>query len=455
MPDAPRAVQTLSCGVRNPDMKHRLAATLAASSFVAFGVTSAQGASPRALRLDEALRLADRNAPAIVQAFGQVRSGAAQTRSAFAAFLPTANITASNTEQSPASPRVNPATGELIAGRWAITQGYAIGLQLFNGFQRLNRLRSARAGETVADAGYTAQRFAIALQVKQQFFASLAARESEVVAQAQVAQAEQQLVLAVARVQAQTATRSDSLRARIQVGTARVALLQALNDRAIADAALGRLVGLETAVTASADGLPEESAAVPDSATLARVEAEAPSVRSALAQVGLARADQRTARGQYWPTLSLNWNRNRAGPANDFSLMPDRFSYAGSLRFGLNIPLFDQLQREQAQVQAGIGLDNAEAQLRDTRLAARQTATQALSALGTARAQLQLQAEAVGAADEDLRVQQERYQLGVATMLDVLTSHTTLAQARAALVQARFNARVARAQLEALAGRLL
>ncbi|MCU0622587.1 MAG: TolC family protein [Gemmatimonadaceae bacterium] len=430
-------------------------AQMAPSAVSASGPPASARTTPRPLRLDEALRLAERNAPSIVQAFGQVRSGAAQTRSAMAAFLPTASITASNTEQSPASPRVNPATGELIAGRWAITQGYAVGVQLFNGFQRLNRLRSARAGETVADAGHTAQRFAIALQVKQQFFASLAARESEAVAQAQVAQAEQQLTLAVARVLAQTATRSDSLRARIQLGTARVALLQAQNDRAIADAALQRLVGLDAPVTASAEGLPEETAAVPDSATLARVEADAPTVRSALAQVGLARADQRTARGQYWPTLSLNWNRNRAGPANTFSIMPDRFAYAGSLRFGLNIPLFDQLQREQAQVQAAIGLDNAEAQLRDARLAARQTAAQALAALGTARAQFTLQGEAVLAAEEDLRVQQERYQLGVATMLDVLTSQSALVQARAALVQARFSARVARAQLEALAGRLL
>ncbi|MCE2942151.1 MAG: TolC family protein [Gemmatimonadota bacterium] len=434
-----------------------MAYRLGAFALLALGATSASGQSPspRALRLDEAQRLAERNAPAIVQAFGQVRSSAAQARSAMAAFLPTASITASNTEQSPASPRVNPATGELIAGRWAITQGYAVGLQLFNGFQRLNRLRSARAAADAADAGHTAQRFAVALQVTQQFFASLAARETEQVALAQEAQAAQQLALAVARVLAQTATRSDSLRARVQLGTARVALLQARNDRAVADAALQRLVGLEGPVTAIADGLPDAMAAVPDSATLARLEAEAPSVRSAMASVGLAHADQRAARGQYWPTLSVNWNRNRAGPANDFTLSPDRFAYAGSLRFGLTVPLFDQLQREQAQVQAAIGLDNAEAQLRDARLAARQTATQALAALGTARAQFALQGEAVTAAEEDLRVQQERYQLGVATMLDVLTSQSALAQARAALVQARFTARVARAQLEALAGRLL
>jgi outer membrane protein len=52
-------------------------------------------------------------------------------------------------------------------------------------------------------------------------------------------------------------------------------------------------------------------------------------------------------------------------------------------------------------------------------------------------------------------VQQQRYQLGVSTVLDVLTSQSQLNQARLALVQARFAARTARAQLEALVGREL
>jgi outer membrane protein TolC len=52
-------------------------------------------------------------------------------------------------------------------------------------------------------------------------------------------------------------------------------------------------------------------------------------------------------------------------------------------------------------------------------------------------------------------VQQQRYQLGAGTILDALTSQTTLNQARLSLIQARFNYRVAKAQLEALVGREL
>ena len=50
-------------------------------------------------------------------------------------------------------------------------------------------------------------------------------------------------------------------------------------------------------------------------------------------------------------------------------------------------------------------------------------------------------------------MQQQRYELGASTLLDVITSQTTLNQARVALIQARLNARVARAQLESIIGR--
>jgi len=50
-------------------------------------------------------------------------------------------------------------------------------------------------------------------------------------------------------------------------------------------------------------------------------------------------------------------------------------------------------------------------------------------------------------------VQQRRYELGATTLLDLLTSQTQLDTARNALIRARYDYRVARAQLEALIGR--
>jgi outer membrane protein len=80
---------------------------------------------------------------------------------------------------------------------------------------------------------------------------------------------------------------------------------------------------------------------------------------------------------------------------------------------------------------------------------------QNLDQLRTAQTRVEVGQLSVAAAREDLRVQQQRYQAGASTLLDVLTSQTQLREAESALIQARLDARVARAQLEALIGRPL
>jgi outer membrane protein len=58
----------------------------------------------------------------------------------------------------------------------------------------------------------------------------------------------------------------------------------------------------------------------------------------------------------------------------------------------------------------------------------------------------------VQAAQEDLRVQQQRYNLGSSTQLEVTTSQNALNAARQSLIQARLDYRTARAQIEAIIG---
>jgi outer membrane protein len=59
------------------------------------------------------------------------------------------------------------------------------------------------------------------------------------------------------------------------------------------------------------------------------------------------------------------------------------------------------------------------------------------------------------AAEEELRVQQERYRLGMATIIDVLASQISMEQAEVDIVRTRLDYRVAKAQIESLIGREL
>jgi outer membrane protein len=407
----------------------------------------------RPISLDEAVRLAQRNAPSAVAARGAIRASAAGVRSAYGAFIPSLSASAGNTRQG--GDRLGP-QGTLIpftGAPWSMSTGLNTSLELFDGGRRLYELRQARADVTSAEATDVLQRFRVALDVKQQYFAVLAARESESAALTQLEQAQQQLRAASARVAAGAATKSDSLRSVILVGNAQLAVLQSRNDLRVASAALTRLTATPYLVTAAADDSSESLDVALDSATLANIAARGPAVEQAEAALSASKAGVRAARTPYLPSITASYNYSGNGTNQSFRFYDDQYAYSNSLRFNLSYPIFNGFQREANIVRANVAEDNAEAALRDARFLATQSLTQFVGQLQTSAQQAAIQEAAIAAATEDLRVQQQRYELGASTLLDVLTSQTQLNQARVALIQARYQARTARAQIEALIGR--
>ena len=100
-----------------------------------------------------------------------------------------------------------------------------------------------------------------------------------------------------------------------------------------------------------------------------------------------------------------------------------------------------------------MAVDNAEAALRDARLAARENLTPTWGTLRVAAQRVERETASVAAAEEDLRVQQQRYALGSSTLLDVLTSQTQLNDGAPGAHPGALRPSIARAQLEALVGR--
>jgi outer membrane protein len=208
-------------------------------------------------------------------------------------------------------------------------------------------------------------------------------------------------------------------------------------------------------VTAAADESLDRPGLPLDDETLRRLALDGPAVQQASASLQAAQAALRGAWTSYLPTVTASYSRSGNGTGADFTLSTQDYSYSGSLRLSLSLPIFQRLQRVQQVTQAQVALQNAEAALRDARLAALQGLTQSLGSFHAAEERVATQTATLGAAAEDLREQQEKYEIGAATLLDVLTSQTTLDQARHDLIQARYDQRVAKAQLEALVARSL
>ena len=411
-------------------------------------------AQARSITLADAIRLSERVQPGVVRAAGTVTTAAAQRRSAMGSYLPSVTASSSASDFYSEGPsRVDPVTGQVLSGsntNRSVSTSLSASMDLFTGFRRGAESRAAKAGQTAAEASLVDARFQQALATTNQFFNALAAAQLVKVRQASVRRAEEQLKVSVNKLLAGSATRSDTLRSRVTLGSANLDLIQA--GTALAEAELARLVGEPGRLQAADDSAFYQVVAPLDTVAI-RTEAEAtsPLVRSTVAEADAARAGLSAAKSAYWPSLTLGGNTSwNATGANDYELLNQR-----QLTLGLRWNLFDRFDRELSITQQSADLDVADASAADARREVASQLTAALAQLDAARTQIDITQTSVVAATEDLRVQQERYRLGASTIVDVLSSQEALNQAEVDVVVARFTYLRAKAQIEALIGRTL
>jgi outer membrane protein len=410
----------------------------------------------QSVTLADAIRLSERVQPDMVRAEAAVRSAGAHRRNAWGAYLPSISASSAASDFfSEGTSRIDPVTGQLTGGNTtnrSISTSLSASLDLFTGFRRGAEMRAARASDDAAQASFVDARFQQALTTTNQFLDALAAAQLLRVRETSVQRAEQQLKVSVAKLRTGSATRSDSLRSLVTLGSARLDQITTATQLATAEANLARLIGQTGRVRALDDSAFYRIVPILDTQAL-RMEAESksPQVQSAAASAAAARATVRASRAAYWPTLALSantsWNGSRI---NDYTLLNQR-----QLSLSLRWNLFDRFDRELTITQREADLDVAEATAADTKRAVAADLTMRLAELDAARERIDITQTSVVAAGEDLRVQQERYRLGVSTIVDLLTSQEALNQAEVDVVNARFDYLRAKAQLEALIGRKL
>lgn len=427
----------------------------AAAALLLTAPVAAQG-TLKAVTLDQALAMAERASPSVLQAQGSVRSAELSTRQQILQFLPSLTLRPqADLNLSSGKSRLDPVTQEVISGNQT-TPSYGVtlsgNLTLFDGFQRQHQLTARRAAERVADAGLVSARFSLMQTTTSAFFDALQAQKVLRVNEGSVQQNEEQLRIATAKLQAGAGQRSDSLSAFVSLSQARLSLLQAEATLATAEANLGRYIGVDGRVTAIDDSAYYLPPAPVDTAALrAEILASSPQIRTSVANVVSAEANYRAAKGAYWPTLSMNASTSwTAQKYNDYALEPRR-----SLGISLSFSPWTNLSRETQVENAAISIDNAQANLADLRRNLNAQVTSAFTTLANAQQSVTVSGLSVAAAQENVRVMNERYKLGVATIIDLLQVQQSLTQAEVNQVQAQYSYLRAKAQLEALAGRML
>lgn len=401
--------------------------------------------TPR-ITLADAIARATRLDPNYIRAVGSVGNAAWARRSTVSALvLPSLSLSSDYTASS--TPILNLGLGRAVKTLASVRADARF--ELFTGGRKLAELRRTNAELETAEATEMQAKFLTALGTEADYYAVLGSRELVDVARDRLSRAEEQLVIARARVVSGAVVQTDTLQLLLEVNRARVSLLREEARLTVARLQLGRRVGIRGAVDAAPlDSLlpPELPVTLPQAVALALEQG--PDYRIARGNEAAASAILRARTAGYLPQASVSASVSKF----DESFFPKLLNRR-SLTFSVQVPLWDNFQRELGVDRARAARDLARALREDVERAAETDVTAAYEAHRTAIAAARYSEQGVGVARENYRVQQARYRAGASTILDLLESQSQLTVAQSELVQARYAIRLALAALEVLVGR--
>ena len=433
-------------------LKSILMACVSALLVSALGTGAAAQDDTQTVSLQRAVELAQLHSPQLAQTQASLVNAGSSRRRALGSFLP--NISVSSGASVNSSSRFDPNTQRVVEGSSdSYNAGLSASYQIFQGGRKYYELGRTASARMEAEARLQSQRFSVVLQTTTLYMNALRQSDLVSVAEASRDRAEESLAITRARVEGGAATRSDTLRTRLELMNARQSLLQSQNQLRAARFALGRQVGMDGPVAPAEVGdLSPAPLALAESEIIALAESVSPAVRAAEAAASVANSSLGNARSSYLPSLSASSNYSWAN--QDRSLTGGNTSW--SFRVSGSYSLFDGFAREQSLSQASESRRVARLTEDDARRSVRQDVDAALRTLETQEQAIDIAMEARAVALEDLRLNRIRYEVGgTATILDVITSQVALDQAETNLVSARYDYALAKAELESIIGREL
>jgi len=413
------------------------------------------GSAP--LTIQESIEIALQKSPTLQAAQSAIKEAKYRRLAAVSDFLPQASTQYSYTRLDreptmtiPPNPPVPIGTKDIY--NWTST----VAQPVFTGGALINNYLLARLGVDTARVEFERTRLDLILSVKEAYYGVLTAEKGVEVAKQTVEQLESNLEVAQAFFDVGMTAKNDLLQVEVSMAQARQSLITAQNTLEVARAVFNTLLrrGINEPVW-----LVEALEYVPMTIDMGRFIEEAyqerPELKAAELGVKSAKRGVGLAASGLFPQVSVLFNYEREGDTaevNGSIFQPDADSWYvtavaewnvwdwGKTWWGVSENKAKVFQAECAleEVKDGVRLEVQEASLRVTE----------------ARKNIQVAETAVSQAEENFRINEERYKGQVATSTDVLDALTLLTQARTNYYRALSDYNVAKARLRrAMGGR--
>ncbi len=321
--------------------------------------------------------------------------------------------------------------------------------QIFDGFQTLNRVRSAESNVYAQREALRAQEMSILLAAAQSYASVARDRQIVSIRRQNLGFLNEQMKAANARLEVGEGTRTDVAQAQAQLSASKALLASAVAQLKQSEAVYMQIVGVQPSGIGSAGNLARGIPSSVDAAVEIGLH-EHPSILAAQYGVDAAGYGVKTAEGAMLPGVVLQGTVGRS--FNDTSTS-STYNY-GSVSAKLSVPIYQGGAEYGAIRQAKERLGESRIQVDSARLNVQQSIVSAYAQLEAARAAIAANRAQQSAANLALSGVIEERKVGQATTLDVLNAQQSVLNAKESLALSQSNAVVASYSIVAAIGRL-
>lgn len=416
------------------------------------------------ITLDDAIKIALERNVAVIQAENALEAQESNRLSAFGDFMPSLSLSGGWTRmQSTGTVFIQ---GVALPGVTRLYNSFSGGLSanmtIFNGFANTANLNRAQANVTAAENTLYRTRQQIVYETTQLYLNVLRTRELLKVSEENLKRSQKQLERIQESNRVGALALADVYRQQVQVGSDELALIQAQNNYDKAKADLAFFIALD--VMEDYDYSDATMSAEVDTSEFREVEQrygsfytlvdEAMKVRpdylSAVESYNSASSGVAVARAGHLPSVSVFATYGYA--SDTLSKLTDN----RSIRWGLQIsfPVFSGFSIDNQWQQARINERNAYEQMKQAERQVQVDIRKALLDYEAAKKQIDVTQKSVRSAEQDRRIAEEKYNLGAGTLLDLLIANANYVSALSNKVNALYNYKLVKKQLEFATGTL-
>jgi outer membrane protein len=489
-------------------MRHLLLLGLVAAATQASAQVVPRDSAPAtALTIDQAIDIARRNNPLLLQTLNTRIGAHAAVRSAYGALLPSADASFNAQRQQGGQQFFSGAS--LGASSDVNQSSYQIGLNYRINSATLITPSLQRANRDAVEADISGATENLRSNVSQQYLTALQAAATADLQDSLLVAAQQELILAQAREIVGSGTQLDIQRADVALGIQKVAALKARNQVAIEKLRLFQLMGITQPPNVQ---LVSQFPVTPLNLNLPQLiesaHSQNPGVLALRSREHVSDLNVRREKGEYSPTLSLSTGiggytygfvnsnfpvqqaqaqldaaradcirteevraalnlSNQLAACNAMAFtdaqaqairsnnakFPFNFTKAPrSFSATLSLPLFDGFAREQRLQEAMASRSDARYSVKARELALTADVTAAYLIVTTAEKTVEIQEQNAAKAKQELKLVQDRYRIGATTFVDLTEARATYERAESDRINAVYDYHKAFAALESAVG---